>query len=237
MRNDEIINRSLILKALISLNIEDLKENFDTITTPGKNPWFISFKHDFKYKQIVGKSVKINEHDVLSDHLIEKHLISEGISKLEIEDIYDAFLNDPDFKHVKSGTIRAKLKFNALQNTKYLELVNKLPKNTYIQNSPFQFKGEVLKRNKCNGRGHLSSTFNLAKRIAKPNDDHIFDDGELNTTEENEGDLFDNFIRPNENYQFPGQNFLTNIPTSNSNKPKQNYNSQAPAQFNFSTNW
>ncbi|RNA09605.1 hypothetical protein BpHYR1_010175 [Brachionus plicatilis] len=198
MKNGEIINRTTILKSLISLDVE-LTESIDTVITIGKNIWFVSFEENFDYKDLIGKCLPINEHIIsienteeplknekiftfkfyglkpnFDKYLIEKHLISEDVLPMEIVNIYDEFdIYD---------------KFNAVQNTKCYEIVKKIPKNAYIQGHPVSV--ERVREPRCyfsqstehkvmhSKRGHTAPECNLARRIAKSNDDHLLDDGE-----------------------------------------------------------
>ena len=260
-KHDERISRTEILKSLIYVD-SNLIDYFDTISTTGKNIWFISFKEIFDYKDLIGKSIKINEHDVqiedgeepikvektftfkfyglkpnFDKYLIEKHLLSEGVDKSEIFNIYDEYLNDPVFKHVKTGVIRAKLKFNPTQNKKYYEIVKNLPKNTYIQGIPVSVErvgeprcrfcfspnhkiAECQSKNllctNCNRRVHTLTECNLAKRISNNNEDHIFDD-----VETVDNSLFDN-----------------NEPQISNNRPKkpQKNNKNQVNKLNISNN-
>lgn len=220
-KSDENLNRMIIIRAVLSLD-PNLIDKLDTVTTTGKNIWFITFNEQYNYRALVGKTVNINGHSVtlenaeeplktekiftfriygLKPHfdksLIRKHLFDEGVSPSEIIDVYDEFMNDVDFRHVKTGIIRAKLKFDATKNVSYFELVKKIPKNVHIQGEPASIErvGEPrcrycqgvghkiaeckIKDQKCvtcKGRGHLASTCNFAKRLVKNNEDFLFDD-------------------------------------------------------------
>ncbi|CAF1028813.1 unnamed protein product [Brachionus calyciflorus] len=127
----------------------------------------------------------------------ERHLNADGVDESEIVDINDEYINDPEFKHVKSGIIRAKLKFNAAKNFKHFEIVQKLPKKTLIDEIPVvvERKGEPrcrfcfstehkisesktknLRCDKCKRSVHTALECNLAKRISKQNEDYLFDE-------------------------------------------------------------
>ncbi|RNA41923.1 ankyrin repeat and IBR domain-containing 1-like, partial [Brachionus plicatilis] len=58
-KNDEVVNRTKILKALVALNFKDLSDNLDTVTTVGKNFWLISYNSSFVYKDLIGYPVSI----------------------------------------------------------------------------------------------------------------------------------------------------------------------------------
>lgn len=228
-QKNESITRSNVLNSLLEFGTESGNNEFiqyvDSLAMVGNNNWLISFIDKFDYKNLIGKSIKINDREfVLEDAelpvtnfkiftfkfiglqpnfdkiYIHNYLINQGIKTKEIVEIYDEYYSEPMFKHIKKGTIRAKLKFDSNTNNKYKEIVDRLPKNTYINGLPVsiqrvgqprclkcnsldhkiaQCPKKNLKCNKCNGAGHLEDECNLAKRIAQPSNDHNFDEDEI----------------------------------------------------------
>ena len=223
-RPGESIQRSNILQSLKSLN-HGLIAHVDAITTTGKNVWFISFLNDFNFKHLIGKKILINEREILIEDAetpriinkvftfkliglkpnfdkqeISKFFMQQGINPSEIVNVYDEYCREPEFSHIKNGIIRVKLSFDAVTNTKYKDIVNKLAQNTYIQNQPVSIQRvdkprclfcqslehkiancpvKNLKCTKCGKNGHEDSNCNLAKRTAVQNTDHLFDDADI----------------------------------------------------------
>ncbi|CAF0882039.1 unnamed protein product [Brachionus calyciflorus] len=126
-----------IIRKFLNLDSSFINK-LETVTTTGKSIWSVTLKEPFNFRELIGKSITINdqsyqlenaEEPIKNDKtftykfyglksnfdkdLIEKHLVSEGVHSFEIVDIYDEFMKDVEFRPLKTGT---KLRFDAFQN-------------------------------------------------------------------------------------------------------------------------
>ncbi|RMZ93169.1 hypothetical protein BpHYR1_023836, partial [Brachionus plicatilis] len=224
-QKNEKITRLNILNALqeigSTIGENDFIQKIDSLAMVGNSTWLISFVSNFNLRILIDQSIKINEREFrledaespvqnfkvftfkfigLQPNFNKQHihnfLVKNGVKSSEIVQIYDEYCIEPEFKHIKKGTIRAKLKFDSNFNLQYKSIVNHLPQNTYINNLPVSIQmvgqprclgcnsldhkiAQCPKKNqkcrKCNNLGHLEVDCNLAKIISTPTNDHNFE--------------------------------------------------------------